>query len=373
MTSLRSDYNLVIIGAGFYGCAIGIYLAKAHGVKNILIIERENEIFQRASYNNQARVHNGYHYPRDLITALRSRVNFPNFIKQWDSAIKKDFINLYGISRKNSKITSKQFFRFSKEIGAEIKIADQAEKDMFNPKLVEEVFQVKEYAFDANMISTSMLEELANLDIEIILESTVDKIFFHGRKDINVEINNTDKFIINCNYIINSSYSGIGQIAGDFPEIKNKIKHELVEMPLVEMPENLFKYGITIMDGPFFSIMPFPPKNLHTLSHVRYTPHIEWFDSKGNNPYEILSRYNKKSEFDLMVREASRYIPTLENIKYVDSLFEIKTILLKNEINDGRPILFETYKNFPGLYSILGAKIDNIYDVFSRLGKENFS
>ena len=67
---------------------------------------------------------------------------------------------------------------------------------MFNPKLVEEVFQVKEYAFNANIISTSILEELASFDIEISFESTVDKIFFNGRKDINVEINNTDKFQI---------------------------------------------------------------------------------------------------------------------------------------------------------------------------------
>ncbi|MBD3843073.1 MAG: D amino acid oxidase (DAO) family protein, partial [Campylobacterales bacterium] len=50
-----------------------------------------------------------------------------------------------------------------------------------------------------------------------------------------------------------------------------------------------------------------------------------------------------------------------------DSLFEVKTVLVKNETDDGRPILFEEYPSLPGFYSVLGGKIDNIYDVLERL------
>lgn len=74
------DDNLqdaVIIGGGFYGAAIAIYLAKQRGLKRILLVEREDALLTRASYNNQARVHNGYHYPRSFTTAYRSRVNLP--------------------------------------------------------------------------------------------------------------------------------------------------------------------------------------------------------------------------------------------------------------------------------------------------------
>lgn len=42
----------------------------------ILIIEKDCDLMQRASYGNQAKVHNGYHYPRSILTARRSRVNF---------------------------------------------------------------------------------------------------------------------------------------------------------------------------------------------------------------------------------------------------------------------------------------------------------
>lgn len=73
-----------------------------------------------------------------------------------------------------------------------------------------------------------------------------------------------------------------------------------------------------------------------------------------------------------MVRDVGRYLPALLKAKHVDSLFEIKTVLVKNEGDDGRPILYEKHAELPGCYSVLGGKIDNIYDVFEKLETEEF-
>jgi hypothetical protein len=71
-----------------------------------------------------------------------------------------------------------------------------------------------------------------------------------------------------------------------------------------------------------------------------------------------------------MVRDAGRYLPAVLDAAHVDSLFEVKTVLEKNETDDGRPILFERHQDLPGAYSILGGKVDNIYDVLDRLDAE---
>jgi hypothetical protein len=63
-------------------------------------------------------------------------------------------------------------------------------------------------------------------------------------------------------------------------------------------------------------------------------------------------------------------MPALQGARPVDSLFEVKTVLVKNEGDDGRPILFEKHEALPGCYSVLGGKIDNIYDVLERLDAE---
>lgn len=41
-----------------------------------------------------------------------------------------------------------------------------------------------------------------------------------------------------------------------------------------------------------------------------------------------------------MINDAKRYIPLLEDAVYKDSIYEVKTIQVKNETDDGRPILF---------------------------------
>ena len=75
---------------------------------------------------------------------------------------------------------------------------------------------------------------------------------------------------------------------------------------------------------------------------------------------------------DRMLRDAGHYLPALLGSEYVDSLFEVKTVLVNNEHDDGRPILFEKHPELPGCYSVLGGKIDNIFDVIEKLDAEQF-
>lgn len=160
MASLHPQQTAVVIGGGFYGAAIAVYLAKQRGLKRVLLIEREPALLMRASYNKQARVHNGYHYPRSFTTAYRSRVNLPKFVRDWPDAIKQDFTKLYAIARRNSKVTAKQFERFCRDIGSSIEPAEPALKALFEPRLIEDVFLVQEYAFDTTRLADWAQREL---------------------------------------------------------------------------------------------------------------------------------------------------------------------------------------------------------------------
>lgn len=371
MAEAGTSVDAVIIGGGFYGAAIAIYLAKQRNLKRIVLVEREAALLTRASYNNQARVHNGYHYPRSFTTAYRSRINLPRFVHDWPQAVKQDFTKLYAVARRNSKVTAKQFLRFCKEIGAKIELADHAQRQLFDPHLIEEVFLVEEFAFNPSKLADWADAELKACGVEVRFDTRVTAIS-KGDKSLRVTARKQvgDEHEIISRYVFNCTYSGLNQIAGDFLGTTTHLKQEITEMALMQVPPILNKLGITVMDGPFFSMMPFPARGLHTLSHVRYTPHMHWNDQRGIDPYQKLSDYDRVTRVDRMVRDVGRYLPAVLDAKYVDSLFEIKTVLVKNESDDGRPILFEKYTELPGCYSILGGKIDNIYDVLEKLDFE---
>jgi glycine/D-amino acid oxidase-like deaminating enzyme len=375
---MNADYcevDSVVIGGGFYGSVIAVYLAKTRGLRKVLLLEREPALMKRASYHNQARIHNGYHYPRSFTTAFRSRVNLPRFVSDWPQVVHRDFTKLYAIARHNSKVTAKQFRRFCDEIGAKIRPVESGVSGLFESRLIEEVFLVEEYAFDSTRLAQWAVEELQRAGVEVHYSTralSISRSAFHKGLTVLVQPDSGSAFSISSQYVFNCTYSGLNQFSGDFPGTQMGLKHEITEMALMKAPGVLKDMGVTIMDGPFFSMMPFPARGLHTLSHVRYTPHFHWKDEQMVDPYKILDEYCRATRVDRMIRDVGRYLPAVLEAKYVESLFEVKTVLVKNEGDDGRPILFERHLTMPGCYSVLGGKIDNIYDVLEKLESEEF-
>ena len=71
-----------------------------------------------------------------------------------------------------------------------------------------------------------------------------------------------------------------------------------------------------------------------------------------------------------MLLDGIRYIPCLKECVYKESLWEVKTVLPRSEIDDSRPILFKANYGYEGLHCIIGGKIDNIYDVIEIIKKK---
>ena len=162
--------NFIVIGGGFFGLYLAEHLSLRGG--QVRVFEKENSLMTHASYNNQARVHNGYHYPRSVLTALRSRISFPRFVKEFHNCIYSDFDKYYMIGRPLGKVTADQFYQFCKRIGAEIETAPNKITKLVNPRHIEAVYAAKEFAFDADMLRCLMLERLdGKVDISLGTEA----------------------------------------------------------------------------------------------------------------------------------------------------------------------------------------------------------
>jgi glycine/D-amino acid oxidase-like deaminating enzyme len=369
---MRTEPDAVVIGGGFFGCMTALALRRRY--RQVVLLEQAADLLLRASYHNQARVHHGYHYPRSLRTALRSRINFPRFVEQFGFCIERGFDKYYAVARQFSKVTARQFRNFFEHIQAPIEPAPAAIRRLFNGDLVEEVFRVTEYAFDAVRLREWLRQQLLDADIDIRLETAASQVraYAGGRLLLTAETS-TGKAEWLAGEVFNCTYAQINNLLSrsDLPLISLQL--ELTEMALVRVPEPLAHVGVTVMCGPFFSVMPFPPRGLHSLSHVRYTPHAAWRAGSvsplmlGRNPGADAPGSPRASHFAWMVRDAARFLPILNECRYVDSLWEIKAILPNSERDDSRPILFQRNHGLANLHCVLGAKIDNIFDLLDEM------
>ena len=87
------SFDFVVFGGGIFGLFAANLLGKK-GLK-VCLIELSNQVFSRASYINQARVHQGYHYPRSLSTAITSAKYFKRFSNDFSAAINKKFKKIF--------------------------------------------------------------------------------------------------------------------------------------------------------------------------------------------------------------------------------------------------------------------------------------
>jgi len=359
----RTDYDYIIIGGGFYGCCLALYLRSIS--RRVLLVEASHSLMSRASRVNQARVHTGFHYPRSAVTAVKSMLLHQRFIKDFPEAVVDDFEMIYAIARRRSKVTAKKFYRMFRDMGAPIAPAPPSQSALFNPDMVEQAFACFEVAFDYSVLARLMGERLARAGIEVRLGTALETLA-NARSGVIAGLGDGSE--ISARYAFNITYSQINTVLARAALPHASLKHEIAELALVEPPEELHALGVTVMDGPFFSCMPYPAQGLHSLTHVRYTPHESWADDvTRRDPHAYFAACDPATRHAYMVRDAQRYLPCLAGARYQRSIFDVKSVLIKNEHDDGRPILYHQKPETSRVISILGGKIDNIYDLFEAV------
>ena len=366
-------YDKIIIGAGLYGLYSALFCAK-RGLK-VIVLEGDPTPFRRATYINQARVHQGYHYPRSISTALKSARYFERFNKDYDFCINREFDQIYATSSQYSWSDGKQFKDFCK--AADIPCEQLVPEKYFKQGMCDGVFRTREYTYDAKILLDYFLEELKKYPTEVTIkygvnittiDKTSDSYIIHTAEGIDYE----------SGFVLNATYASTNQILEKVGFEKFGIKYELCEIILCEVNEKLKDIGFTVMDGPFFSIMPFGKTGLHSLTSVTFIPHTTSYDglptfecqkeSGGYCSPTHLGNCNDcpakpKTAFPYMANLARKYMLDEYGFEYKGSLFSMKPILMSSEIDDSRPTVIRKYSENPTFIGVLSGKINTVYDL----------
>ena len=366
-------FDKIIIGAGLYGLYSALSCAKRG--QNVIVLECDPMPFSRATYINQARVHQGYHYPRSISTAMKSAGYFERFNKDFAFCINKEFDQIYATSSEYSWSNGKQFKDFCK--AANIPCEELHPGNYFKNDMCDGVFRTREYTYDSMILKDYYLEELAKFPNSVQMQYGVNITGIEKDTDIYV-INTADGTSYGSDFVLNATYAGTNQILDMAGFEKFKVKYELCEIILCNVNDKLKNTGFTVMDGPFFSIMPFGKTGYHSLTSVTFTPHTTSYDEvpvfdcqKKSGGYCSTFHLGNCNDcpakpitaFPYMAHLARKYMLDDYGFEYEKSLFSMKPVLMSSEIDDSRPTVIRKYSERPTFVSVLSGKINTVYDL----------
>ena len=368
----------LIIGAGLYGLYSALYCAKRG--QTVTVLEIEPAPFTRATYINQARVHMGYHYPRSLSTAMKSAGYFKRFVEDYSFCIHSSFQQIYATSQHFSWTDAKEFCKFCE--ATDIPCTELPVGQYFKQGQCDGAFLTEEYTYDAHILRDYLMEELAKYpSVNLCFERTITRIVKGSDRYEIYAMHQGREERYEAPFVLNATYASVNQVLAQVEGVETepfKLKYELCEIILCKVDDRLKDIGFTVMDGPFFSIMPFGKTGYHSLTSVTFTPHKTSYDStprfactdeKGSCCSGMWlgncdSCQNKPdSAWEYMSTLARKYMREEFEFTYEKSLFSMKPILKASEIDDSRPTVIRAISNDPTFISVLSGKINTVYDL----------
>jgi hypothetical protein len=336
--------KIAIVGAGWYGCHIGVSLKKM-GV-DVKIFDQQSDVFSQASSKNQNRLHLGFHYPRSYLTREQSRVGFQRFLSIYGEYCKPVLRNIYAVDNRRSLIDFETYIAIMKSAKLDFKEVDYPYHYFSN---LDGFIETDERVVDFSGVSKYFKNILNG---QLVLGGKVENSdIIESEKNVLV-FNESFDYLINCTW-------------GTFRPFDSV---DIFYEPCISFlyaPQEENNFALTVMDGKFISLYPYND-SLYSLTSVRYTPlaRCDHFDGCE----EIIESLNDVTILDLRSKfenEILYYYPRfLEKFSYYSYYTSIKSKL--NVLNDCRQTLVE--RKGREIF-VMPGKIDTIFQAEDKVMK----
>lgn len=357
-----------VIGGGLFGCYAAILLSdRGH---DVFLIEQDQSLLTRASFVNQARLHTGLHYPRSLLTAQESLTRYKTFRARWPEAV-RDFLQIYAVAAHNSRTTGNDFAAFINRLGLPTEDVDP--EQWFRTGTVSRAFAVEEPAFDAGVlrrIFTAEIAERPNITVHLGTTLTGGSV---GLDSSVLELDTGES--IEVDGVVLAAYAGTNALRTALGLERLPLSFELAEVVLGRITSDLKDVGFTVMDGPFWSLMPFGHGNQVTLTSVGLTP-LRRSNSEPAFPCQdhrpdctplalkdcttcpvrpLSAAAHQQQQMAVFLRAADAFTP-------IGSLLTVKAVLTATEVDDARPTLVHKEAR-SDVTTIFSGKVSTLFDL----------
>jgi len=336
---------VVVVGGGVFGVTIAITLGE-HGF-DVLLLEKQYDLMREASMVNQNRIHLGYHYPRSAPTAHESLDGMVAFQEIYGDAVVDGLTKYYAIARDGSQTSVDDFARFCEALSLPLTPGWPPE-GVLRKEAVAGCWRVPETIFDYHQLRQIALHRLRRCRSVAVARNVFPT---RIRVDSPHHVELSDGSAVECDVVINASYAGLGEVEAVAGLAPSAYQYELCLMPILETRHHLPLVGVTIMDGPFCSMM---PKGREAGRFILY--HVE---------RSVLQRTTAAScpawepvrglvEFDV-IEACSDWFPILAQMRYRESWMTTRVVIPYHDDDDARPTTITDHGD--AIYSVFSGKL----------------
>jgi hypothetical protein len=318
--------KIAIIGGGWVGCHLANKLKGEHEIK---IYEKNDYLFFETSFNNQNRLHLGFHYARNYNSRELCKNTFNRFLFDYEFLTSNIEKNIYCAPSKKSLIDFKTY---------EIIFSEHSFKKFENiNEKIDNCINTEERFIDFKKAFSFFNESLGSIHIkENVTKNKLKKL----SKDFDLVINCTNNFLKD-NIVKNFFY-----------ELTLTLIYEKIDTTSFD--------ALTLVDGKLFSIFPYSNNNLYSLTDVELTP-LKKFKS-----VDSLTKFKSKIDLEFINKKTllfeekvlSLFPDFLKSFKYYNYFLSVKSKI--NDSSDNREPVISKNKN-KNIINCFTGKIQGVY------------
>ncbi len=322
-----------VVGGGIYGCHIAdSFLELGH---DVTLYERQNAIFGSASGNNQFRLHQGFHYPRNAETRRQSVSGFKKFKQVYGKYSMEISENLYAVVR-NQSFTDFETYKL-------IMRADEldfslAQADYLSESKIEGLIKTTEEYLDLDGLRSYFETKLESI---IRLGSSFD----------------FDKHSKSADLVIDCTWGS-----------RNESREHYFEPTVLFYYENLNSrwkdWSLTLMDGDFWSIYKTSRDAMFTLSHVAHSA-LGRYDTQiqAKKRLESISELEVEKIRSKMEEDVASCFPSfMTDFKYISPQYSMKTKPKSNSASRACEVKVKS-----NIATVMSGKLDTVFHAEEEL------
>jgi hypothetical protein len=213
--------------------------------------------------------------------------------------------------------------------------------------MVEVVVKADENVYDPAKLREVVRERLHTAGVEV-------------RLNARVAVDTLHEF----DFVVVATYANLNNSFGGREDAHREYQYEVCEKIVVEIPDELRGISTVIMDGPFMCFDPLGDTGYAVMGHVEHAIHKRSVGKSADIPEALVPYLNAGivqnplvTNAEAIIADGARFMPALQGVRHVGSMFTIRTVLPKVDHTDERPTIVRAIDD--RVFMIYSGKIGN--------------